>query len=148
MAESVVVSKKTPHIQRILLPPVSPAMLAVNFAIMSLDRSAPLLDRYYFASTAVRLAFAYVTSINMPAVKRSGLCERLAEVFGDETICENLPDKLIKVVNELEKGLKPISEEAVLALAQLVIVAVAENITVVAEKIVRKVVESMSIGEI
>ena len=148
MAESVVVSKKTPHIQRILLPPISPAMLAVNFAVMSLDRSAPLLDRYYFASTAVRLAFAYIININMPAIKRSGLCERLAEVFGDETICESLPDKVIKAVNELEKGLKPISEEAVLALAQLVIVAVAENITVVAEKIVSKMVESIPMGEI
>jgi hypothetical protein len=147
MAESVAV-RRFQHIQRILLPPLSPAMLAVNFAVMSLDRSAPLLDRYYFASTAVRLAIAYTTAINIPAVKRSGLCERLAEVFGDETICENLPDKVIRIVNELERGLKPISEEVVLTLAQLVVVAVAENITVVADRIVHRVVESLTTGEI
>ncbi len=112
-------------------PPFTSIAVTVDLAGAGLDRSLPLLDRFNLVATAVRLTVNVDTSItgipgSFKNLDRARLCE-LYKIHLDEDICTsntNILQNLVVVVEKLDKGDIPITEELVTLIAQTIIVIV------------------------
>jgi len=133
-------SKTSRFVARALPPPVTSVEQALNYAGVALDRSIPLLDRWNFVATAVRLSSGLANDGTVLAdrvreavtsrLEASGLCEMFVRKF-NYSICvsegygRGVFERLVKLVNSVDLGELPITDRLVELLAQTVIVLMA-----------------------
>lgn len=121
------------YIARVTPPPLTSIAVAIDYANIALDPSVSLYERYNVVSTAVRLlaSLGIEPFLNMVGelLEASGLCERFRDIGvnvcrgkGGEARDKEIVENLVKVLDMCERGEIPVTEELVLALAQVVIV--------------------------
>ena len=140
--------KLTQLLTRVSPPPYTSVHLAIGYADSGLDRSIPLFDRWRLVSTAVRLATLdreYEDVQAREQLEKVGLCRDLEKVSGRD-VCGNSNDELaeglIDLVQQVNDGRIPITEELIETLSQTVIVLMARLMDQHA-KILEKQLEQM-----
>jgi hypothetical protein len=123
--------KLTQLLTRVSPPPYTSIHLAIGYADSGLDRSIPLFDRWRLVSTAVRLATLdreFSDTEAREQLGKVGLCRDLEKISGRD-VCGNdndeLADGLIELVQQVNDGRIPVTEELIETLSQTVIVLMA-----------------------
>jgi hypothetical protein len=123
--------KLTQLLTRVSPPPYTSIHLAIGYADSGLDRSIPLFDRWRLVSTAVRLAVIDREYSDTEAVKqleKVGLCRELEKVSGGD-VCgdktSELAEGLVGLVQQVNDGRIPVTEELIETLSQTVIILMA-----------------------